>query len=231
MESVTLIVLTAVAGLALWLLSRLQSVRPGYVMVTRTLNGQFSRILKEGYHVLRPLEYVARYTWTFPTQDFGTATVSGSTLRVQGDETVDMVPFECETSDNVVVSVDTLLVWRVADPVAAMTRAHDPLNLLCQQVIAQVTEQVNGLKRANLARNRRDLAAKAAEAINRDWTPVYGLQVVRCEVQAISHDEATLSRRRQLRDGLTPHDLAKIERAKAYGLHGKAPLLRVDNDQ
>lgn len=218
MEPLTLFILTLLVGLGLWIVTRLVIVRPGYVVVTRNMiTGAFGRVLKEGFHVVSPLEYSAGYSWTFPTQDFGVARFEGTALRVEGDEHIDMVPFECETADGAVVSVDTLLVWRVENPQAAMTHAHDPLNLLCQQIIAQLTEQVNSLKRANLARNRRDIAAKACTAIARDWTPTYGLRVVSCEIQAISHDEETLARRRKMRDGMTPQDLAKIERARALG--------------
>lgn len=197
--------------------NRLILVAAGHVVVTRGWNDQVRRVLKEGFHVLVPLEWAARYEWTFPNQEFGTTELSGCQIRTMGVQAIDMVPFECETADNTTVSVDTLLEYRVQNPEKAMMVAHNPLNLLCQQVIRSIRGGVVKYKRDALARNEQEIARAACVIIAKEWTPVYGLEVTRCEIQNISSDEDTIRRRRQFRDGLTFEERSRIEQAHALG--------------
>lgn len=190
-------------------------VPAGCVVVTRGWNNQIVRVLKEGFHVLPPWEQSMKFSWTFTDQNYDTEHVSGSQIRVAGVQQMDMVPIECETGDNVTASVDTLLVWRVQDPQKAMSVSHDPLNLLCQQVIRCIRRETVKYTRKLLARHEEEVAAAACATIAKEWTPVYGLEIVKCEIQNISYDEDTIRRRRQFRDGLDEHQRSRIEQAHA----------------
>lgn len=190
-------------------------VLAGCVVVTRGWNNQIIRVLKEGFHVLPPWEAAVGFSWTFTDQNYNTAYVSGHQIRVAGVQQMDMVPIECETGDNVTASVDTLLVWRVQDPQKAMSVSHDPLNLLCQQVIRCIRSETVKYTRKLLARHEEEVAAAACATIDKEWTPVYGLEILKCEIQNISFDKDTIRRRRQFRDGLGDHEIGRIEQAHA----------------
>lgn len=212
-----------VIGLVLVLLilvawNRLILVPAGYVVVTRGWNNQIVRVLKEGFHVLAPLESATHFRWSFPNQNHGTSYLEGYRIRVAGVQQIDMVPIECETSDNVIASVDTLLIFRIQDPQRAMSVSHDPVNLLCQQVIRCIRSETVKYQRKILARHEQEVAAAAAATIAKEWTPTYGLEIVKCEIQNISYDEDTIRRRRQFRDGLSEVERSRIE--QAYALSG-----------
>jgi regulator of protease activity HflC (stomatin/prohibitin superfamily) len=178
-----------------------------YVVVTATIGRRFSRILKEGYYLLHPLEGILEYDWTYTNQDFKTIHLKGEKLRL-ADSQIDLAPIECETIDHIVVSLDTMLMYNVEDPYKAMYATEDPLNLLCQQINRCARREVVRYKRDQLAENEELIAKAICEAIAKEWTPIYGLLVKRCEIQNISHDEDTVRRRRQIRDGLSPYEKA-----------------------
>jgi regulator of protease activity HflC (stomatin/prohibitin superfamily) len=209
---------TFIAVIALgmiYTLKRIMHVRAGYVVVTRWWRGSVARELKEGWHLLGLTEFVITYRWTYTDQTYTQRVEEGHEMRVANALQIDMVPFECKTNDGKSVVVDTMFTWHVFNPTAAACTAPDVLQLLCQQIISQIRNQVAHYKEANLTRNEREIAALACKAIANDWTPKYGLEVVTCEVQNISADDETVRFHRNRRNGLQPHDIARIEHAHA----------------
>jgi regulator of protease activity HflC (stomatin/prohibitin superfamily) len=211
-------------GMAVWffglliilvMLSMTKLVSVNHAVVCVTFGRRFTRILKEGVNFILPWEWTLTYNWTYTDQRYVTRHVRGTELRVQGASQIDLVPIECETADNQVASVDTLLVYRVTDPHKTMFVANDPLNLLCQQVIKHARTLVARIKREDLKRDEADIGVDICKLIAREWTPLYGLALESCEIQCISFDEDTLRRRRQFRDGLSPSERSKIEQAHA----------------
>jgi regulator of protease activity HflC (stomatin/prohibitin superfamily) len=198
-----------------WVICSIRIVTVNHVVVCVTFGRRFTRILKEGINTKYPWEIPLEYDWTYTDQQYKTHHVTGTELRITGTSTIDLVPIECETTDNHTASVDTLLVYRVADPQKAMFIAHDPLNLLCQQVIKHARNIVSKTKRDDLKRSETDIGEEVCKKIAREWTPLYGLALESCEIQCISFDEDTLRRRRQFRDGLTPMERSRIEQAHA----------------
>lgn len=207
-----------VVGLVLLVLllvawNRLILVPAGHVVVTRGWNNRIMRVLKEGFHILAPLENAVRFSWTFTDRNYRTARAEGYQISVASDQLMNMVPFECDTEDNVTASVVTLVVWKVQDPQKAMSKCHDPVNFLCQQVISGIRSETKNYKRTVLSKYEKEVAEAACARIAKEWTPVYGLEIVKCEIQNISFDEDTIRRRRQLRDGLNPYERSRIEQA------------------
>lgn len=223
------VVVFALLIVLLWAASRLVSVPAGHVVVTRTLHGAYARILKQGYHVLMPLEGVASFHWTFPTQDYDVDSLEGSALRVEGVEQIDLQPFEVETSDDYMGLVDTLLTWRVSDPEKAMKAAHDPLNLLCQELTSAIASEVVQYRKSSVARSKGDIVRKACETIARQWTPVFGLEIMSCKVQSINWDPNALERHRALKLGMGVHDVARIEKNRALAAGNRRVIVQEDN--
>jgi regulator of protease activity HflC (stomatin/prohibitin superfamily) len=164
------------------------------------------------------LEGILEYNWTYTNQDFKVVHLRGDKLRLT-DSQMDLAPIECETIDHIVVSLDTLLMYNVEDPCKAMYATEDPLNLLCQQINRCARREVVRYKRDQLAENEELIAKSICEAIAKEWTPIYGLLVKCCEIQNISHDEDTIRRRRQIRDGLSPYE-------KANAIQGNPVLIK-----
>jgi regulator of protease activity HflC (stomatin/prohibitin superfamily) len=211
------LILTGVIVVGILALKRFFHVRAGYVVVTKWWRGSVARELKEGWHWLGLLESVIEYRWTYTDQNYVQRVEGGYEMRVANALQIDMVPFECKTNDGKSVVVDTIFTWRVFNPTVAACAAPDVLQLLCQQIISQIRNQVAQYKEVNLTRNEREIAAHACNAIAKEWTPKYGLELVTCEVQNISADDETVRFHRNRRNGLQPQDIARIEHAHALG--------------
>jgi regulator of protease activity HflC (stomatin/prohibitin superfamily) len=203
-----------------YILIKFTIVYVNYVVVTATVGRKFSRILKEGYYLLYPLEGILDYDWTYTNQEFKVVHLKGERLRLS-DSQIDLAPIECETIDHIVVSLDTMLMFNVEDPYKAMYATEDPLNLLCQQINRCARREVVRYKRDQLAENEELIAKSICDAITKEWTPSYGLSVKRCEIQNISHDEDTIRRRRQIRDGLSPYEKANAIQGSNVLIHKK----------
>jgi regulator of protease activity HflC (stomatin/prohibitin superfamily) len=195
-------------------------VTTNHVVVCASLGRRFTRVVKEGFTLLNPLERVLDYDWTYVDQTYKTHHFKGSELRLTGVQ-IDMAPMECKTIDNFDVSVDTLLVYRVANPEKAMYATSDPLNLLCQQVIKNARIQIKKYKKDDLPNFESEIGKDICAAIAKEWTETYGLSLESCEIQNISSDEDTLRRRRQFRDGLSPQERSHIEQAHALSSGGR----------
>jgi regulator of protease activity HflC (stomatin/prohibitin superfamily) len=215
-----LVLLSVAVFIILLVLVRVVLVTTNHVVVCASLGRRFTRVIKEGFTLLNPLEGVLDYDWTYVDQTYKTHHFKGSELRLTGVQ-IDMAPMECKTIDNFDVSVDTLLVYRVANPEKAMYATSDPLNLLCQQVIKNARIQIKKYKKDDLPNFESEIGKDICAAIAKEWTETYGLSLESCEIQNISSDEDTLRRRRQFRDGLSPQERSHIEQAHALSSGGR----------
>jgi regulator of protease activity HflC (stomatin/prohibitin superfamily) len=195
-------------------------VTTNHVVVCASFGRRFTRVVKEGFTWLTPLEWALYYDWTYVDQAYKTHHFKGTELRLTGLQ-IDMAPMECKTIDNFDVSVDTLLVYKVANPEKAMYATSDPLNLLCQQVIKNARIQIKKYKKDDLPNFESEIGRDICAAIAKEWTETYGLSLESCEIQNISSDEDTLRRRRQFRDGLSSYERSHIEQAHALSSGGR----------
>jgi len=197
-------------------------IQTNHVVVCASIGRKYSHTMKEGIHFRGLLEYPLSYDWTYTDQQYKTHHITGNELRLTGAQ-IDMAPFECTTSDNVTISIDTLLVYKVVLPKEAMYATLDPLNLLCQQVIKNARSQIKKYKKDDLSNYESEIGNAICAVIAKDWTPLYGLSLESCEIQNISCDEDTLRRRRQFRDGLSLQERSHIE--QAHALSGAKSLI------
>lgn len=209
-----IIVIAIAVFILLYIISHFVVVTVNHVVVCASIGRRFTCVLKEGFHVLRILEWPLEFDWSYMDQQYKVHHVRGNQLRLTGVQ-IDMAPMECKTSDNFEVSVDTLLVYKVVDPEKAMYATLDPLNLLCQQVTKHGRIQVKKYKKDDLPNYEGDIGKAICAEISKEWTPLYGLSLESCEIQGSSFDEDTLRRRRQFRDGLSSYERSHIEQAHA----------------
>ena len=189
-----LIVLILCVVLA-YFIKHIVTVYPNHVVVLCGIGRKFTRILKPGVNFVLFLEWKVDYSWTYTDQHYRTHRVHGSHICISRAQ-IDMVPIECETADNQVCSLDTLLIYNVSDPQKAVYVSHDPLNLMCQQVIKHTRKIVATYKKEALSRNEIEIGVEICKAISTDWSPIYGLSLDSCEIQCISFDEDTLRHNR-----------------------------------
>lgn len=195
-------IIAAIGFAIVW--TRIIFVSAGSVVVTRGWNDQISRVLKEGYHMFRLGEYAAHFNWSFMDQYYKSHVWTGFMIPVKDRiQQIDMVPFECETGNFTACSIDVILVFRVKDPQLAMSVSHNPLHMLCQQVIRCIRKEITKYQRNALNRFEEEVTSAARATIAKEWTPIYGLEIVKCVIQNISYDEDTIRRRRQFRDALS----------------------------
>lgn len=201
-------------GVLFYILFRVRVVQTGHIAVCAGIGRRFSRILKEGIHILYPMEAPLEYSWSYINQQYTKQTINGIALKLEKSQ-IDVAPIECETSDHQPVSVDVLLIYKIADPQKALYSAWDPLNLLYQQVIKFMRKEIIQYKKEDITRNETEINKVICAAIEKEWTPTYGLSLESCEIQNVSFDDDTIRRRRQFRDGLSPAERTGIENAHA----------------
>lgn len=201
--------------LLLVLFSRFIIVPVNHVVVLTGFTGQFSRTLSNGFNLRMPFEFVKQANWTYLNQQFKMAKFTAQALPVM-DQQIDIAPMECVTQDGETISIDFLLVFRTCSPEKAMFSTNDTLNLLVQQVYKHTRAEFAKVTFKDVRLQESKISQDICTIINTTWTPTYGLGLATCEIQGVSNDADTLRRRRQLRDGISFHDQAEIERAHAF---------------
>lgn len=200
------------------LLLRLRSfiVPPNHVAVLVNPFGTMSRVLQHGINFLLPWEIRRGVSWTFVDQNFKTQILRLEFLPVVGRQ-IDIAPIECVTSDDQTVSIDFLIVFKIADAEKAVFQNNDTLALLMQQVTKYARIYINKIPLEKLRAEEVQIAQQIVASIANDWTATYGLCLTVCEVQNVSTDEDTIRRRRQFRDGISAQSQSYIEQAIAFG--------------
>ena len=198
-------------------------VKVNHIVVLVNPIGKFSRVFKEGINFTYPWEFVKHVKWTYSNQDFKQNTLNIYELPIYGQQ-IDIAPIECATFDELIVSIDFLIVYKVDNAERALFSNEDTLSLLVQQVNKYARILINKYTSKELRANEKTIAEKIVSLISDEWTPKFGLSLTNCEIQNISTDEDTIRRRRQFRDGISPVTQAHIEQAIALG-QGKNTVL------
>lgn len=106
--------------------------------------GLFNRVLYPGFHViLRPFETLKEFNWSYRGQD-GRLRFLKATQISFDDCQLDIPPLECYTEDQIKVSFDGVLYYRIIDFQKVAYGTDDVLNLLYQlanQAIRHVLSQ------------------------------------------------------------------------------------------
>lgn len=198
-------------------------VKVKHKVVVVDVLGRFSRTLSEGINFTFPWEYTRYVTWNYTNQEFKQTTLQICQLPDFGQQ-IDIAPVECATSDEIIVSIDFLIVYKVDDYEKAIFSNDDTMTLLIQQVNKYARILINKHTSKDLRANEKVISEEIILSIQKDWTPKFGLCLTNCEIQNISTDEDTIRRRRQFRDGINSMTQAHIEQAIALG-KGKNTVL------
>jgi regulator of protease activity HflC (stomatin/prohibitin superfamily) len=99
-----------------------------HVMLCHTLNYTYTRTLKPGFHILRPLEYSTFYRWSDDIQ--------GTQVKLKNS--FDLEPFQCVDAKNTLHSVQYHIEYTVTDPYKAVLTTKNALESVCKEFIRRV---------------------------------------------------------------------------------------------
>jgi regulator of protease activity HflC (stomatin/prohibitin superfamily) len=126
------------------------------------------------------------------------------------EQITDTDPRECITSDNAKIIVDSVISWRVIDPIKAVYEVDHLHQSLLQATL--------NIIRSEIGENELDYALQARTSLNEkisarlaDTTAKWGLQLIRVEIQEIKTDDATGAAMLQQMDAERKSRAAKFE--------------------
>ena len=113
----------------LWFMIRHHTiiVKVKHKVVLVDIIGRFSRTLSEGINFTFPWERERYVTWNYPNQEFKQTSLTIYQLPDFGQQ-IDIAPVECATSDEVIVSIDFLIVYKVDNYEKAVFSNSSELN-------------------------------------------------------------------------------------------------------
>jgi regulator of protease activity HflC (stomatin/prohibitin superfamily) len=126
------------------------------------------------------------------------------------EQITDTDPRECITSDNAKIIVDSVISWRVVDPIKAVYEVDHLHQSLLQATL--------NIIRSEIGENELDYALQARTSLNEkisarlaDTTAKWGIQLIRVEIQEIKTDDATGAAMLQQMDAERKSRAAKFE--------------------
>jgi regulator of protease activity HflC (stomatin/prohibitin superfamily) len=153
--------------------------------------GKFNRIQTQGLHFRIPFIEKFRLVSTW----HNAANKNGVLIELSEQQT-DTLPRQCHTSDNVAITVNASVYWRIIDPVRALYEVD-----ILPQSVADIT--LNSL-RANLGTISLDSVLSERQILNErisaklmETAKKWGIQITRVEIQEIQTSDDTAKAMRQ----------------------------------
>jgi len=166
LEFVITAILAAIALIAVITLYRSVRIVPQQRMDIVERLGKYQRTLKPGLNILVP--FVDRVREKMDMRE-----------RV-----VNFLPQPVITSDNLVVSIDTVLYFRVGDPVRATYEIADFLQAIEQLTVTTLRNVIGSLDLERALTSREEINAHLSRALD-ETTGRWGIKVTRVEIKAI----------------------------------------------
>lgn len=106
------------------------------------------------------------------------------------EQIIDTRPRECITKDNAKVLVDSVLSWRVNDPIKAVYEVDQLHKSLIQAALNAIRSEIGEYDLDEVLSSRNMLNEKIAATLS-TTTKKWGIQVLRAEIQELKTDNAT----------------------------------------
>ncbi len=144
------------------------------------------------------------------SSEWGSDTNKNGVFIELSEQITDTNPRECITSDNAKVLVDSVVSWRIIDPLKAVYEVDALHRSLLQATLNTIRSEVGA--------NELDYALQARTTLNEkitaklaDTVAKWGLQLLRVEIQEIKTDDATGAAMLQQIDAERKSRAAKLE--------------------
>ena len=196
--------------------------------------GKFSRVLEQGLHARIPfLEKIYKVDWDI-------ANKRGVYIELT-EQITDTRPKECHTKDNVPVTIDASIYWRITDVVKALFEVDRLPVSLKDSCLNALRAEIGKLSLDQVLSSRKELSEKVAAGLM-DVSTKWGIAVSRVEIQELTTSDETAeamrmemaAERRRRANVLEAEGLAAAKRttaeAEAYAIKVKAEADKAAND-
>jgi regulator of protease activity HflC (stomatin/prohibitin superfamily) len=106
------------------------------------------------------------------------------------EQIIDTKPRECITKDNAKVLVDSVLSWRISDPIKAVYEVDHLHKSLIQAALNAIRSEIGERDLDEALSSRSQLNEKIASTLT-ETSKKWGIQVLRAEIQELKTDDAT----------------------------------------
>ena len=145
--------------------------------------GKYSRTLKQGPQARIPLlEKVYKVDWDIANKD-------GIYIEMT-EQILDTRPKECHTRDNVPVTIDASIYWRITDVVKALFEVDRLPVSLRDSCLNALRAEIGKLTLDQVLRSRKELSEKVAAELM-DVSTKWGVAVSRVEIQELTTSDET----------------------------------------
>ena len=145
--------------------------------------GKFSRILEQGLHARIPLlEKIYKVDWDI-------ANKHGWQIELT-EQITDTKPKECHTRDNVPVTIDASIYWRITDVVKALFEVDRLPVSLKDSCLNALRAEIGKLSLDQVLSSRKELSEKVAAELM-DVSAKWGVVISRVEIQELSTSDET----------------------------------------
>lgn len=153
-------------------------------VVVLTRFGKFSRVLEQGLHSRIPLlESVYQVNWD------NIANKKGYFIELS-EQIIDTSPKECHTKDNVPVTIDASIYWRITDVVKAVFEVDILPKALIDSCLNALRAEIGKLTLDQVLSSRRELSEKVAASLMNVSTK-WGVAIGRVEIQELNTSDET----------------------------------------
>tara|TARA_B100000902_G_C27212413_1_gene865133 strand:- start:224 stop:1057 length:834 start_codon:yes stop_codon:yes gene_type:complete len=108
------------------------------------------------------------------------------------EQILDTDPRECITKDNAKVQVDTVINWRIVDPIKAVYEVDKLHYSLVQATLNAVRSHIGQMELDDALTARNELNEKVASTLAQT-SQKWGINIIRAEIQELRTDDATSS--------------------------------------
>ena len=158
-------VVVAVVALIVVGLAAVRTVPPQQAYVVELL-GRYRRTLEPGVHLLVPF-------------------IESVHAKVNmGEQVASFPPQPAITSDDLVACIETLLCYRVVDPVRATYEIANAVQAMEMLTITSLRDLTGSMDLERVRASRNELTLRLTEVLDRN-TGAWGIKVIRAEIKAI----------------------------------------------
>ncbi len=182
--------------------------------------GQFSRVIKPGWHLMSPLvESIRTFRWSYTGQDGKPVNVVEYFVSTETN-TMDVPPIECISRDNAMVTIDGRVSYKIVNLEQAAYNTDDILNLLYTYAVQATKQIVSQNSMQSLLGHDVTIGQSIAAAVNArlgvsgsDAKP-RGIVCEDFAIQSIDFDEEVLKKNQEIGAQTRQHELTR-QRAAA----------------
>lgn len=190
------------------------SVPQSHVTVT-TIFGKYCRTLKPGLHLRIPFEI--RHSVT----NWGTVANKNGYYIELAEQITDTSPKQCHSKDNVPVTIDASIYWRITDVRRALFEVDNLPRSITDSALNALRSEIGKLSLDEVLSSRRELSDSVAASLG-DVAAQWGAEISRVEIQELQTSSETEDAMRM--------EMAAERKRRAYILESEGKALAMEKE-